>query len=88
MEAQGFVVYDNLREMILCQDSNNRKLLSDMDQQEFLYKLFCHVVLGGKLNQYEDDVDEYRQATKALYRALIRCEFCIKGDVEALTNSG
>ena len=59
----------------------------EMDQQEFLYKLFCHVVLGGKLNQYEDDVDEYRQATKALYRALIRCEFCIKGEVEALTTS-
>jgi cilia- and flagella-associated protein 300 len=77
VDVQGFTVHDNLREMMLCEDSANHSLLSELDQQEFLYKLFCHLVLGGQLNQYEDDVDEYRQAVKSLYRTLIRCERCL-----------
>lgn len=72
-DVQGFGVHDNLRQMILFGNkSANHNLLSAMDQQEFLFKLFCHLVLGGQLNQYEDDVDEYRQATRSLYRTLIR----------------
>jgi hypothetical protein len=73
VDVHGFTVHDNLREMILCEDSANRGLLSELDKQEFLYKAFCHLVLGGRLNQYEDDVDEYRQAVKSLYRTLVRC---------------
>lgn len=72
-DMHGFVVHDNLREMLLCEDSANHSLLSEFEQQEFLWKVFRHLVLGGQLNQYEDDVDQYRQAAKALYRTLIRC---------------
>lgn len=73
-EVHGFVVHDNLREMLLCEDSANHHLMSEMEQQEFLWKLFRHLVFGGQLNQYEDDADQYRQAAKSLYRTLIRCE--------------
>lgn len=76
-DVQGFGVHDQLRELILCgEDSANNHLLSELEQQEFLWKIFCHLVLGGQLNQYEDDVDQYRQAAKSLYRTLIRYEHC------------
>lgn len=77
-DVQGFAVHDNLREMILYgKDSANHGLLPEMEQQEFLFKIFCHLVLGGQLNQYEDDVNEYRQAARSLYRTLIRWEYWV-----------
>ena len=71
-EVDGFPIQDMLRELLLRgSDSVNAGLLDNAEPREFLWRLFGHLALGGSVNQFEDDVDEYRQACKALYKSLM-----------------
>ena len=72
-DVDGFTVHDQLRELILCKDSVNRHAITSSDRAEFLWQLFENVVLGGDLNQYEDDAASYRTTVKLIYKTLIRC---------------
>jgi hypothetical protein len=63
---------DRLHQLML-DEHNSSHPLSKLEQQEFIWRLFKHIVLGGDLNQYEDDADKYRQAVRTLYKMLIRC---------------
>lgn len=46
-------VSDMLRQMLLVDDSENAELFSDKDKQQFLYRIFEHLCLGGACCQYE-----------------------------------
>jgi hypothetical protein len=46
-------VDDNLRELILCEDSENAELYSAEERSQLLWRCFEHVVLGGPCCQNE-----------------------------------
>ncbi|XP_049322669.1 cilia- and flagella-associated protein 300 isoform X1 [Astyanax mexicanus] len=63
--------FDQLRMMLLEQESENYHVVSRSDRQEFLFRLFKHVVLGGELCQYEDIISPYIEAAKKIYKDLV-----------------
>lgn len=76
-KVDGIAVHDMLRELILNgDDSVNASTLTSLDQQQFVWRLFSHLTLGGTVNQYEDDVGKYREAVKQLYKRLVSCALC------------
>ena len=44
------------------------------ERREFLFRLFCHLVVGGAVNQYEDAMEPYVRAAADLYRSLMRVQ--------------
>lgn len=68
---QDIVVSDELRKMLLIDDSDHYCLYSDTEREEFLFNIFKHICLGGKLCQYEDNVEPYLEITKQIYKDLI-----------------
>ncbi|XP_062867927.1 cilia- and flagella-associated protein 300 isoform X1 [Trichomycterus rosablanca] len=64
--------FDELRMMLLEEDSDNYHVVSLCDRQEFLFRLFKHVVLGGELCQYEDVIKPYIETAKTIYKELVR----------------
>ncbi len=42
-----------LRQMLLCDDSENAELYSDEEKSEFLWRVFEHICLGGACCQFE-----------------------------------
>ncbi|XP_065888835.1 cilia- and flagella-associated protein 300-like [Dysidea avara] len=65
------MISDELRKMLLMDDSDNYDVFSEEDRSEFLFKIFKHVCLGGSVCQYEDDVPPYLDTTKMLYKDLV-----------------
>ena len=53
-------------------DSDYYCLYSDSERDEFLFCLFRHLVIGGQVCQYEDNVEAYLDTTKAIYKDLLR----------------
>jgi len=62
-------------QMLLMPDSDNYDMFSAEERNEFLFLLFRHLCLGGAVCQYEDTVQPYLDATKAIYKDLIRYLF-------------
>jgi len=60
------------RQMLLMPDSDNYDVFNGEERNEFLFLLFQHLCLGGSVCQYEDTVQPYLDATKAIYKDLIR----------------
>ena len=59
-------------QMLLLEDSDHYDVYSDSEREEFLFRLFKHVCLGGAVCQYEDTVQPYLDVTKSLYKDLVR----------------
>ncbi|OWF56688.1 uncharacterized protein C11orf70 homolog [Mizuhopecten yessoensis] len=68
---QDFTISDELRKLLLIDDSDNYCIYSDGEREEFLFCLFTHFCLGGKICQYEDNIDPYLEVTKQVYKELI-----------------
>lgn len=69
--VDGIYISDELRKMILMEDSDNFECYSDSERSEFLFRLFSHLVIGGSVCQYEDFISPYIDVTKSLYKDLI-----------------
>ncbi|XP_074657636.1 cilia- and flagella-associated protein 300-like [Tubulanus polymorphus] len=67
----SFTVSDELRKMLLSDESDHYDLFSDEDRGQFVFLLFKHLCLGGEVCQYEDDVTPYLDTAKSLYKDLI-----------------
>ncbi|XP_053543593.1 cilia- and flagella-associated protein 300 isoform X1 [Ictalurus punctatus] len=63
--------FDELRMMLLEEESHNYHVVSPCDRQEFLFRLFKHIVLGGEICQYEDFVSPYIETAKTMYKDLV-----------------
>ncbi|XP_043077693.1 cilia- and flagella-associated protein 300 [Puntigrus tetrazona] len=63
--------FDELRRLLLEEDSDNYHVISLHDRQEFLFRLFKHMVLGGELCQYEDAISPYIETAKVMYKDLV-----------------
>ncbi|PNW75890.1 hypothetical protein CHLRE_12g556300v5 [Chlamydomonas reinhardtii] len=68
---EGFQVSDQLRELILVEESEHAALFSEAERDELLWRLFEHVVLGGACCQFEDKVEPYVETSKRLYKELV-----------------
>ncbi|XP_076435645.1 cilia- and flagella-associated protein 300-like [Babylonia areolata] len=62
---------DELRQMLLNEDSDSYCTFNESDREQFLFRLFEHLCLGGQICQYEDSVEPYLDLTKQLYKDLI-----------------
>ncbi|NXT52771.1 CF300 protein, partial [Pluvianellus socialis] len=65
------LISDELRKVLLLEDSDHYDLFSQLDRSEFLFCLFKHLCIGGTLCQFEDVIDPYLETTKALYKDLV-----------------
>ena len=63
---------------MLIEDSDNYDIYSDKERNEFVFRLFKHLAIGGIICQYEDTIQPYIDATKSIYKDLIRLGFLIK----------
>ncbi|KAK6633224.1 hypothetical protein RUM44_003825 [Polyplax serrata] len=70
----GFLVSDELRKMLIDEESDNFGLFLEGDRNEFIFHIFRFLVLGGKWCQYEDKINPYLELTKMLYKNLVRVE--------------
>ncbi|KAL4220127.1 hypothetical protein ACF0H5_020538 [Mactra antiquata] len=68
---EDFTISDELRKMLLSEESDNYDLYSDTEKEEFLYCLFKHICLGGQICQFEDILEPYLNMTKLLYKDLV-----------------
>uniref|UniRef100_A0A803YK24 Cilia- and flagella-associated protein 300 n=1 Tax=Meleagris gallopavo TaxID=9103 RepID=A0A803YK24_MELGA len=65
------LISDELRKVLLLEDSDHYDIFSESDRKEFLFCLFKHLCIGGTLCQFEDVLDPYLETTKALYKDLV-----------------
>ncbi|KAK7789525.1 hypothetical protein R5R35_000831 [Gryllus longicercus] len=70
-KIDDFFVSDKLRKMLLDDDSEEYNLYSEDERKQFLFKLFAHLCLGGQWCQYEDNINPYLHATRAVYKDLV-----------------
>ncbi|XP_068936101.1 cilia- and flagella-associated protein 300 [Petaurus breviceps papuanus] len=66
-----FLISDELRKVLLMEDSEKYEIFSQLDRQEFLFCIFKHLCLGGLLCQYEDTIGPYLETTKTIYKDLV-----------------
>ncbi|NXT63620.1 CF300 protein, partial [Chaetops frenatus] len=65
------LISDELRKVLLLEDSDHYDLFTQLDREEFIFCLFKHFCIGGTLCQFEDIVDPYLETTKAFYKDLV-----------------
>ncbi|CAL1584622.1 unnamed protein product [Knipowitschia caucasica] len=63
--------YNKLREMLLDEESEHYPVIRPEVRQEFLFRLFKHLCLGGELCQSEESIEPYMSTTKQIYKDLI-----------------
>lgn len=78
-------ITDLVREVIMMEESEMYDAFSKEERKELLFRIFSHVVFGGSSNQYEDHVEEYFKATKAIYKDLLSVRKNDSGDVEVVS---
>lgn len=58
--------------MLLDDECPEYNLFVNDEREEFIFRIFQMLVLGGILCQYEDILDPYLDVTKVIYKDLIR----------------
>lgn len=58
--------------MLLDEESSEYLLYVGSEREEFIFRIFQMLVLGGELCQYEEELKPYLKCTKNLYKDLIR----------------
>lgn len=60
-----------LKEVLLMEESDLYDTYTAKERKEFIFRIFKHLVIGGAVNQYDDNITDYLKATKAIYRDLV-----------------
>ncbi|XP_078401010.1 cilia- and flagella-associated protein 300 isoform X1 [Cetorhinus maximus] len=68
---EDFIISDQLRQVLLLEESDKYQIFSDIEREEFVFRIFKHLCLGGALCQFEDTIDPYLETTKAVYKELV-----------------
>jgi len=58
--------------MLLNKEAEEYNLYSEEERNEFVFRIFQILVLGGILCQFEDTLQPYLNITKSIYKDLIR----------------
>lgn len=53
------------------EEADEYDIFSAEERAELLFKLFTLLVVGGPLNQYEDNIGPYFDITRDLYKDLV-----------------
>ncbi|KAJ3341670.1 hypothetical protein HDU93_004304 [Gonapodya sp. JEL0774] len=69
--SSGLLLSDLLRCALVDETSEHYDVFTTADRKELLLKCFAHLALGGKLCQYEDEVEPYTTLAKKVYRELV-----------------
>ncbi|XP_058804305.1 cilia- and flagella-associated protein 300-like [Phymastichus coffea] len=70
--VDGFTISDKLRGMLLDEECDQYNLYSAKEREEFIFRIFEMLILGGALCQYEDELKPYLDVTKKIYKELVR----------------
>ena len=62
------MVADELREMLVNEDSEHAFVFSDEEKEEFLFHIFKALAIGGTMMQYEDLAAPYFDTAKGIYK--------------------
>uniref|UniRef100_A0A7S3ISM7 Cilia- and flagella-associated protein 300 n=1 Tax=Strombidium inclinatum TaxID=197538 RepID=A0A7S3ISM7_9SPIT len=72
---EGILLGDRLKQVLLWEEYEDIEawdtIHQDKYQQEFIFKLFQHIAVGGSVCQYEDNIGEYLACVKDLYKDLV-----------------
>ncbi|KAJ3010277.1 hypothetical protein HKX48_007499 [Thoreauomyces humboldtii] len=68
---ERFLVADELRRCLIVEEAETYALFGQEEREEFIFHVFKALCLGGKLCQYEDELEPYLNATKLIYKDLI-----------------
>ena len=69
---EGIQLSNRLRKALLWEESEYfTELQEDRIQNEFIFKLFQMLVIGGSINQYDDNLKEYLDVLKGVYKGLV-----------------
>jgi hypothetical protein len=66
------MITDELRKLLLIFDSPHYNIFSIEDRNEFIFRIFKSICLGGDVCQFEDLIIEYLNVLKKIYKDLIR----------------
>ncbi|KAJ3284669.1 hypothetical protein HK104_009823 [Borealophlyctis nickersoniae] len=66
-----FLIADELRKCLLMPSEPCYAAFSDEDRRELIFHLFKALCLGGRLCQYEDDLEPYLETTRKIYKDLV-----------------
>ncbi|CAD5116654.1 DgyrCDS5522 [Dimorphilus gyrociliatus] len=66
-----FIASDELRKMMLSEESDYYDIFDESEKSELLFRLFRHLCIGGQVCQYEDELQPYLDITKGLYKDLV-----------------
>ena len=69
---ESFLISDELRKCLLMEEFENYDIFSEQDRKEFIFHLFKGLCLGGRLCQYEDNIEPYLNTTRKIYKDLVR----------------
>jgi cilia- and flagella-associated protein 300 len=69
---ENFLICDELRKCLLMPEFEFYHLFSESDRKEFIFHLFKGLCLGGRLCQFEDQLEPYLEVTKKCYKDLIK----------------
>lgn len=58
--------------MLLDEESEEYNLYSEEERNEFVFRIFQMLILGGILCQFEDTLEPYLDVTKNIYKDLIK----------------
>ena len=61
-------VSDQLREMLVNEDSENAFLFTDEEKKELLFHLLKVLAVGGAMTQFEDKAAPYIETAKGIYK--------------------
>lgn len=64
--------------MLVDKECEEYSLYSNDERNEFIFKIFQMLVLGGEYCQYEDDLQPYLDCTKRIYKDLVRYNILFK----------
>jgi hypothetical protein len=57
------------------EESEYYELYGEAEREEFLFRIFTHICVGGEVCQFEDIITPYLDASKSLYKELVRLVF-------------
>ena len=76
-QFEGITLGDRLRKVLLSEEFGVEypeawySIHSEKYQNEFIFKLFQHIAIGGGICQYETNIGEYLSVVKELYKDLV-----------------
>eukprot|EP00916_Digyalum_oweni_P012564 GHVL01020761.1.p1 GENE.GHVL01020761.1~~GHVL01020761.1.p1 ORF type:complete len:240 (-),score=30.79 GHVL01020761.1:851-1570(-) len=86
-DYEGIPLYDLLRESLVMNESEHYNIFSLSDRKELLFCIFSACVIGGSINQYEDNIENYVNVTREIYKELLSVRKDESGDITVVSKA-